>query len=139
MESIITQLIDKFKTGDLKAEGGKKFAKLRDFAKNSFYLLAFLLSIGIAFFAGRTIKFLENRPNFVFEAQGNISNAINENKIKDEIKVSDVATIVASKGGKKYYFVWCKGAENIKEKNKRFFKTENAAQSAGYTLAASCK
>lgn len=47
--------------------------------------------------------------------------------------------IVASKGGKKYYFVWCSGAGNIKEANKRYFADEDAAQKAGYTKAASCK
>jgi hypothetical protein len=48
-------------------------------------------------------------------------------------------TIVASKGGKKYYFIWCKGSQNIKEANKRYFKTEEEAKKAGYTLAGSCK
>jgi uncharacterized protein YcnI len=62
------------------------------------------------------------------------------NKQKDEVfgRVS-TSTIVASSGGKKYYFVWCKGAGNIKPSKKRYFETTQQAEKAGYTLAANCK
>lgn len=46
--------------------------------------------------------------------------------------------LVASKTGKKYHFPWCAGASQIAEKNKIWFDSYTAAQSAGYTAAANC-
>lgn len=48
--------------------------------------------------------------------------------------------VVASKTStsKKYHFTWCTGASKIKEANKLWFATAQAAQAAGYTLAANC-
>lgn len=140
MESIIAQIKDKFNSLNKEGKTTLFLQKYRSKANNSFYLIVFILSIFIAFFMGRTVKFLENRPDFVFEefSQSNSANFTNSADGASQT-IEDVPTIVASKGGKKYYFVWCKGAENIKEKNKRFFKTEEAAQQAGYTLATACK
>jgi hypothetical protein len=47
--------------------------------------------------------------------------------------------VVVSKSGKKYHFLHCAGAKQIKEENKIFFATASVAESAGYTLAANCK
>ena len=49
-----------------------------------------------------------------------------------------VGEYVASKGGTKYYLPTCGGAKNIKEENKIWFPTSQAAQSAGYAPAANC-
>jgi hypothetical protein len=133
-----------------------KINSARNFVSDFFLVLVFVISILTAFFAGRTVKFMENRPAFYFESKddeqvyyqqildkekerlfrqnggtfgvGSSSNSQRQDKI-----------IVASKGGKKYYYVWCKGAGNIKEKNKRYFADEATAQKAGYTKSASCK
>lgn len=48
-------------------------------------------------------------------------------------------TIVASKNGKKYYYLWCTGASRISPKNAVFFETASVAESRGYTLASGCK
>lgn len=81
---------------------------------------------------------MEMSPAFTFESK--IEEDNNYEKEKDFLfgKIS-TSTIVASRGGKKYYFVWCSGAGNIKESNKRYFATEDLAQKAGYTLANNCK
>lgn len=98
-----------------------------------------------AFFMGRSLKFIENRPAFYFETktfEAEKQNFFNNFQTTPSPSLTGgerVHQVVASKGGKKYYFVWCKGAENIKEKNKRYFADESAAQKAGYTKAASCK
>ena len=126
---------------------GVKIAKFREFVNKSFWFLVCVISILIAFFAGRTTKFMENRPNFYFESKVEETKFIDKNfeveKQKlfgnNNLNVNNGKTIVASKSGKKYYFVWCKGAENIKEKNKRYFADEATAQKAGLTLAAACK
>ena len=143
MEHIITQILTGFKMQDT----GVKIAKFREFVNKSFWFLVCVISILIAFFAGRTTKFMENRPNFYFESKVEETKFIDKNfeveKQKlfgnNNLNVNNGKTIVASKSGKKYYFVWCKGAENIKEKNKRYFADEATAQKAGLTLAAACK
>ncbi len=100
-------------------------------------ILAISLLI-LFFFLGRLTKFMEMSPTFTFESQE--AEDANYEKEKNSLfgKVR-TSTIVASKGGKKYYFVWCSGAGNIKESNKRYFDTELLAQKAGYTLANNCK
>ena len=47
--------------------------------------------------------------------------------------------VVASKTGSKYHFPWCAGARSIKESNKIYFASIEAARAAGYTPAANCK
>ncbi len=49
--------------------------------------------------------------------------------------------VVASKASstKKYHFIWCPGAKQIKEANKLWFENDIAAQKAGYTLAGNCQ
>lgn len=46
---------------------------------------------------------------------------------------------VASKTGEKYHLPWCSGAQRIKEENKIWFDSKEAAEQAGYTPAANCK
>lgn len=47
--------------------------------------------------------------------------------------------VVASKSGTKYHFTWCPGASTIKEANRLWFDTAEAAEAQGYTLAGNCK
>jgi hypothetical protein len=47
--------------------------------------------------------------------------------------------VVASKSGTKYHFLTCPGAKTIAEKNRKYFESPEAAQKAGFTLAANCK
>jgi hypothetical protein len=78
---------------------------------------------------------MESTPAFNFESseEGYI-------KEKEELfgKVS-TSTIVASKSGKKYYFVWCKSAINIIDSKRIYFDSEEQAKRAGYSLAANCE
>lgn len=46
--------------------------------------------------------------------------------------------IVVSKKGKKYHYVWCKGAQSINPSNRRYFSTIEEARAAGYTAASNC-
>src|SRR3989338_3692479 len=47
--------------------------------------------------------------------------------------------VVASKSGSKYHLPWCSGAQAIKEENKVWFASREAAEAAGYEPAANCK
>lgn len=54
-------------------------------------------------------------------------------------KTAGQATLVGSKNGSKYYFLWCSGAERILEQNRVWFKSVAEARAAGYSPAANCK
>lgn len=45
---------------------------------------------------------------------------------------------VVSKSGKYYHFPWCPGALRIKETNKIWFQTKEAAEAKGYKPASNC-
>lgn len=47
--------------------------------------------------------------------------------------------VVASKNSTLYHFLWCSGAQRIKEENKVIFSSEQEAQSRGYKLASNCQ
>jgi hypothetical protein len=46
---------------------------------------------------------------------------------------------VASKSGSAYHLPWCPGAQRIKDENKIWFDTKEAAEAAGYHPASNCK
>jgi isoaspartyl peptidase/L-asparaginase-like protein (Ntn-hydrolase superfamily) len=47
--------------------------------------------------------------------------------------------VVASRAGTAYYFLSCAGAGKIASGNRVLFPSPEAAESTGYTLAASCR
>lgn len=47
--------------------------------------------------------------------------------------------LVASRGGTKYHFPWCSGAQRISGANKIWFNSVEEARKAGYTPASNCK
>lgn len=64
---------------------------------------------------------------------------ITEASIKEGEKLLQGSnTIVASKNGSKYYFVWCSGVSRIAAKNRVYFETVEAAEKKGYTKASGC-
>lgn len=55
-----------------------------------------------------------------------------------EAAPSGSGTYVASKNGTKYYLPSCGSSKRIKEENKVWFATKEAAEAAGYGPAANC-
>lgn len=56
-----------------------------------------------------------------------------------ETTMSAGGQYVASRTGKSYHLPWCGGAKQIKEENKIYFATKEAAEAAGYAPAKNCK
>jgi hypothetical protein len=54
------------------------------------------------------------------------------------IAPATTGTIVAAKGGTKYYLPSCAGASRISDANKIWFASPAAAEAAGYSAAANC-
>lgn len=110
-----------------------------------FIFLCFLLAVGVSFFLGRLSNIFDSRPIFSIEEMKMLDNKIianNSNNLEEQIQKfsgTSTSTIVASRKGTKYHFVWCKSAASIKESNKIYFKTEDEAKKTGRTLSSSCK
>lgn len=134
MEGIISRFFGFFKlwTPGLELKITRKF--VLDFF---IFIIVFLLII-TAFILGRLSKIFQETPIFSFESKEQEEEFFTREKNELFGKYS-TSTIVASSGGKKYYFVWCKGSENIREKNRVYFTDEVSAQKAGYKLASNCK
>ncbi len=117
-----------------------KVGRIVDMDKIFVGLLVIFVSMA-SFSLGRLSKIFDERPEFNFRDV-----LVQEEKIplsssleKRGIVQTNVSNIVATKSGQKYYFIWCKGVENLKEKNKVYFATEDDAKRAGKTLANNCK
>lgn len=60
------------------------------------------------------------------------------NKPAAKMEPSSTAVFV-SKNGTKYYYIFCKSGEKIKEANRVWFASAEEAERFGYTAAANCK
>jgi hypothetical protein len=85
------------------------------------------------------IKVTYETPREAQNAPNLVQNRVVETNVITPTSTSEKGNFVASKRGKKYYPVACSAANNLNPANKIYFATVEAALSAGYTLAASCK
>lgn len=108
--------------------------------KPLFWALVIVLTASVSFGLGRLSKIEEARVPIKVEKSNVLASASAIN-LSDKEQGSEMPekSIVASKRGKKYHYIWCSGAKTIKEENKIFFATEAEAERAGYTLAANCQ
>jgi len=87
-----------------------------------------------SFFVGILIDtYYNSNHSIVIEKGVFVARMNTENESQNKLK------IVASKNGKRYYFLHCSGVKRIKEANKIYFKSENDAKKKGLTMAANCK
>lgn len=114
------------------------------------YLSAVIILVAtISFGLGRLSKIREEKTPITIENVGTsteiIANASNKNVTEKMLEqnfgnISESPKIfVASRNGKKYYYAWCESANVIKEQNRIWFATKDAAEKAGYQPAANCK
>lgn len=104
--------------------------------------IAVVLIAIIAFKSGQISTFRQlNEPLKIKYAPAVINNkpsspqtspSINQSLQKLDLRV------IASKNSSLYHFLWCSGAQRIKEGNKITFASEEEAQSRGYKIASNC-
>lgn len=112
----------------------KKFAK-KNLWLFLFGFLALSLSFSLGFIIGGKII---SRPPLIIDKQLIID--INENltqKTMDKTPAKEFP-FVASSRGKYYYPVNCRLADNLKEENKIYFKTQQEAEKRGYIYNTRC-
>jgi len=91
--------------------------------------------------AGQPIKIEKANIKEIFQPDANVRIDANDtNNTEDRgVERVDFRVVVSKKStSKKYHFLWCAGAKQIKEENKVFFNSEKEAISAGYSLAGNC-
>jgi len=114
--------------------------------KKLFLSITIILVAGLSFGIGR-LSVVGNREPIKIEYDTALTenstlsveqtaSVINATKPKSPITNK---TVVVSKNGVRYHYLYCSGAKQIKEENKIVFSTPAAAEAAGYTLAANCK
>ena len=119
-------------------------------SKNDLFLAAVIFLTGIASFGlGRLsviwpdkmpITFTESKPSSVSKP----AEAQHDAGPVDTAKAAVLGAFkaegkyVASKSGTAYHYPWCAGAQKIKESNRMWFDTKEAAEAKGYKPAANC-
>ena len=103
------------------------------------YLAAIIiLTAAISFGLGRLSKIREEKTPITIESSEiSETKPLSTSNVDNEIKTDKI--FVASRNGKKYYYIWCESANVIKEQNRIWFSTQAEAQKAGYQPAANCK
>lgn len=134
--------------------------KIKQWARREDLFLTFLIvTVGFGSFAfGRLSALNDLREPITITTKNNIVyptyptyndktrifTAQTQSVSRSSISKEDVSGIidggvVGSKTGSKYHFPWCSGAVRIREDNKIFFASVEAARKAGYTPAGNCK
>ena len=105
---------------------------------NIYIVLIIILVASASFGLGRLSKIEdEKQPIRLIE---NFATTINSEKSQAVGESSPIGgKYVVSKNGTKYHLPWCSGALRIKEENKVWFDSKEAAETAGYEPAANCK
>lgn len=102
-----------------------------------FLTAVIILVATISFGLGRLSKIREEKTPITIESIATLTettaNVSNKN-VTESQKI-----FVASRNGKKYYYIWCESSKIIKEQNRIWFATKEEAEKAGYEPAANCK
>lgn len=117
----------------------KILPKLIKFCKKNQQDIVLTLAAGliavISFNVGR-IYTAQNLKASLIVTGGSSQNLIEK---RSDTQKPDLRVIISKNStSKKYHFLWCPGAEKIKEENKIYFSSEAEAQSRGYALARNC-
>ncbi|MCR4306925.1 MAG: hypothetical protein NUV42_03050 [Candidatus Yonathbacteria bacterium] len=110
--------------------------------KEIFTVLTIILIAFASFGLGRLSKIEERASPVRVENTAKVLGAVeelSETKAVPKQASAKEGAYVASKTGEKYHLPWCSGAQRIKEENKIWFDSKEAAEQAGYTPAANCK
>ena len=118
-----------------------KFVKFcKDNNRELYLTVVIILVATISFGLGRLSKIREEKMPITIEnatTSTEITNSLNSQPAALTVDANKI--FVASRNGKKYYYVWCESANVIKEQNRVWFATKEEAEKAGYEPAANCR
>jgi len=109
------------------------------FVRKFFLAMVIILVALLAFGIGRLSVEGKREPVKIINAEVGSRNqeASNINQTASVINTMNDGEVYASSKGTKYYYSYCKST--VSDKNKVVFATAKLAESAGYTLSATCK
>ena len=117
------------------------FKKVKEWCKDNhkdLFIAGIIFCTGLSSFGlGRLSVDLKTNPPLVVTDSA-ASSPMEEQSIPGAVINTD-KRVVASRNGTTYYFMWCSGVQRIKEENKIWFPTKEAAEIAGLTLAGNCR
>lgn len=125
-------------------------SKLLEFikSKQSEIVLAIaVVLISIISFQSGKISALRHfqEPLRITDSSANITSQVktkspsSKSQITSPLNQKTDLRVLASKNSNLYHFLWCSGAQKIKEGNKIYFASEQEAQGQGYALASNCQ
>ncbi len=119
------------------------FSFIRKFFLAMVIVLVALLAFGLGRLSAEgkrePVKIINNSQFPISNLQSNSNDPMNnENSLKiANSQIENLGSVYASSKGTKYYYSYCKST--VSDKNKVIFATAKLAESAGYTLSATCK
>ncbi len=123
----------------------KRFLREGDTRLAGLILLVGVASFGLGRMSAPDIPYLgepDRKDNALILNATGPTRVVGVPSTTDAISVAENSAeerYVASKNGTKYHLPWCGSAKQIKEENKIWFETKEAAEAAGYTPASNCK
>lgn len=120
-----------------------RFSFVRKFFLGLVIVLVALLAFGIGRLSvegkREPVRIVNNSQFPISNLQSNSNDSMNnENSMKiANSQIENLASVYASSKGTKYYYSHCRST--VSEKNKVIFATAEMAESAGYTLSATCR
>src|SRR3989344_5373287 len=113
------------------AELRLKIKNVADDVVGEWGLIAIVILVGLASFGLGRLSVIEEAKPTISIVQAQTATAVRA--------IVPGGLVVASRTGSAYHFPWCPVAQSIKEANKVWFKSEQAARQAGYAPAKNCK
>ena len=123
----------------------------RSLFQKLFLSLTIILVSSLSFGIGRLSVSNDREPvRIEYDPSLTASDSMNDSSAKKQqaTKLNQTANalnavgsdaVAVSKNGTRYHYLHCGGAKQIKKENKIVFATKDAAEAAGFTLAANCK
>ena len=118
------------------------FKKVKEWCKDNhkdLFIAGIIFCTGLSSFGlGQLSVDLKPNPSLVVTNRA-ASPPMEQHTVVPSASIWTDKRVVASRSGTAYYFPWCAGLLRIKEENKVWFTTKEAAEIAGLTLAGNCR
>ncbi len=114
--------------------------KVKEFVvnyKSDLYIAALIFLVGMASFGLGRLSILWPKKELI-TIENHRDTSGENTPATPVVALSLKGKYVASKAGKYYHLPWCAGAARIKESNKLWFDTKEAAEQKGYKPAGNC-
>ena len=117
------------------------FQKVKEWCKDNhkdLFIAGIIFCTGLSSFGLGRLS-VDLKPNPPLVATDVAASPLMEQHTIPSISIRTDKRVAASRSGTAYYFPWCAGLSRIKEENKVWFPTKEAAEKAGLNLAGNCR